>query len=388
MLTKFLVKTFIPKNATISKTRAAYGSLSSITGIICNVFLFITKYAAGVISGSVSIISDAFNNLSDCASCMVALLGGLLASKPADKNHPFGHGRIEYLSAMIIAVFIMLMGFELLSDSVSKIISPQAVKPSVVVFIILAFSIAVKLWMALFNTHLGKTINSSVILAAAKDSKSDIIATSAALISLLTSYFTSLPIDGIAGAAVSVFILKSGFDIIRDTIDDLLGKPESAETAEAINKLIMSNEKVLGVHDLMIHKYGPGSSFGSCHVEIDGNENFCAVHELVDHIEKQIEKEMKINMTIHMDPVDTENSALRSYKEFTKELLIGLDKKLTLHDFRVSKNESCTYINFDLVVPFNCGYKNEQLQSIITKELSDIDPLCKVEITFDRDMTD
>lgn len=387
MLTKFLVKTFIPKNTSASKTRAAYGTLSSITGIICNVFLFITKYAAGVISGSVSITSDAFNNLSDCASCTVALLGGLLASKPADKNHPFGHGRIEYLAAMIIAVFIMLMGFELLSDSVKKIISPQTVKPSAIVFIILAFSIAVKLWMALFNTHLGKTINSSVILAAAKDSKSDIIATSAALISLLTSYFTSLPIDGITGAAVSVFILKSGFDIIRDTLDDLLGKPESSETADAINKLIMSNEKVLGVHDLMIHKYGPDSSFGSCHVEIDGNENFFAVHELVDHIEKQIEKDMGINMTIHMDPVDTESSALRNYKAFTKELIKSLDKGLTLHDFRVSKNENCTNISFDLVVPFNCGYKNEQLQSIIAEELSDIDPLCKIEITFDRNMT-
>ncbi|MDE6020898.1 MAG: cation diffusion facilitator family transporter [Ruminococcus sp.] len=387
MLTKLLVKKFIPKNAPTNKIRAAYGTLSSVTNIICNVTLFIIKYIAGIISGSVSITSDAFNNLSDCASCTVALFGGLLASKPADKKHPFGHGRIEYLAAMIIAAFIMIMGFELLSDSVSKIFSPKPVKPSVAVFVILAISIAVKLWMAAFNTNLGKAINSSVILAAAKDSKSDIIATSTALIALPISYFTSLPIDGIAGAVVSVFILKSGFDIIHDTLDDILGKPGSSEIAASINELILSHKKILGVHDLIIHNYGPGKSFGSCHIEISRSESFYTAHDLTNHIEKRIMETTGISMTIHMDPVDTKSIGVQSCKEFLTELIADLDRRLTIHDLRLFEKNDATEVNFDLVVPFDCDYKNEQLQSIIAKELKCLDPCYKPVITFDRNMT-
>lgn len=386
MLTKFLIKRFIPKNAPPAKTRASYSTLSSITGIVCNILLFTSKYFAGVLSGSVSIISDAFNNLSDCASCIVALLGGLLASKPADKDHPFGHGRIEYLAAMIIAVLIMLMGFELLSDSVSKIISPEQLKFSIPALLILVLSIAVKLWMAFFNMRLYKDTESSVILAAARDSKSDITATSAALIALIASCFTTFPIDGIAGALVSLFILKSGFDIIRDTLDDLLGRPGDKETAAAITKLILEHKRIIDVHDLIIHSYGPGNSFGSCHVEINGEESFYEVHELVDHIEKRICKETGINMTIHMDPVDTADTAAMTCKAFTKELIANLDKRLTLHDMRLNEKEDCTEVNFDLVVPFDCVYKNEQLQSIIAQELCDLDPCYKAVITFDREM--
>lgn len=388
MLTRLLVKKFIPKNAPVSKTRAAYSTLSSVTGMVCNIILFITKYIAGTISGSVSIISDAFNNLSDCASCIVALLGGLLASKPADKNHPFGHGRIEYLAAMTIAVLIMLMGVELMSDSISKIISPKPLTISIPVFLILIFSIALKLWMAIFNTHLGKAIDSSVILAAAKDSKSDIIATSAALVALPISYYTPLPIDGIAGAVVSLFILKAGFDIVRDTLNDLLGKPGDSKTAESINKLILAHKKIIDVHDLMIHNYGPGNSFGSCHVEVNGSESFYAVHDLVDHIEKRILEETGISMTIHMDPVDTGSTTVKSCKEFTKKLISGLDKRLTLHDFRLTEKSEYTEVSFDLVVPFDCAYKNEQLQSIIAKELHDLDSCYRPLITFDRQMID
>lgn len=388
MLTRLLVKKFIPKNAPVAKTRAAYSTLSSVTGMVCNIILFITKYIAGTISGSVSIISDAFNNLSDCASCIVALLGGLLASKPADKNHPFGHGRIEYLATMTIAVLIMLMGVELMSDSISKIISPKPLTISIPVFLILIFSIAVKLWMAIFNTHLGKAIDSSVILAAAKDSKSDIIATSAALAALPISYYTPLPIDGIAGAVVSLFILKAGFDIIRDTLNDLLGKPGDSKTAESINKLILAHKKIIDVHDLMIHNYGPGNSFGSCHVEVNGSESFYAVHDLVDHIEKRILEETGISMTIHMDPVDTGSTTVKSCKEFTKKLISGLDKRLTLHDFRLTEKSEYTEVSFDLVVPFDCAYKNEQLQSIIAKELHDLDSCYRPLITFDRQMID
>ncbi|MGN0631499.1 MAG: cation diffusion facilitator family transporter [Ruminococcus sp.] len=386
MLTKFLIKHFIPKNAPSAKVRASYSLLSSITGIICNITLFATKYFAGVLSGSVSIISDAFNNLSDCASCIVALLGGLLASKPADKDHPYGHGRIEYIAAMIIAVLIMLMGFELLSDSVSKIISPEPLNFSLPALFILIFSISVKLWMSFFNIRLWKDTESPVILAAAKDSRSDITATSAALITLLVSRFTSLPIDGIAGTLVSLFILKSGFDIIRETLDDILGKPGDKETADTVKGIILSHEKIIDIHDLMIHSYGPENIYGSCHVEINGEESFYSVHELVDHIEKRIKLETGINMTIHMDPVDTENKSVNACKLYIKRIISGLDENLTFHDMHLAEKDDCTEVSFDLVVPFGCSYKNEQLQSIIAKELSLLDPCYKAVITFDRDM--
>ncbi len=383
MLGKLLIKKFIPQNINNPKARAAGATLSSITGIVCNVLLFLIKFIAGSLTGSVSIVSDAFNNLSDCASCIVALLGGVLASKPADKDHPFGHGRIEYLAAMIIAVLIMLVGAELMRDSVSKIITPVSVSFSIPALLILLCSIAVKLWMAVFNTRLGKMFDSSVILAAAKDSRNDIVATSAAAIALVSSRFTDLPIDGIAGAVVSLFILKCGFDIIKETVDDLLGRPADEETVQSIKKLILAHTKVLNVHDLIIHNYGPSHMMGSCHVEVDSRESFCTVHDLVDHIERRIYEETHIHMTIHMDPANAENEETKACKAFVSKLLTGLDKNLSIHDFRLETKDSSTEVSFDVEVPFECRYKNEQLRSIITAELQGFNSCYVPVITFD-----
>ncbi len=387
MLSNILIKKFIPKSADSQKARTAYTTLSSVTGIICNVLLFIMKLAAGMLSGSVSIVSDAFNNLSDCASCIVALLGGYLAAKPADKAHPFGHGRIEYLAAMTIAVFIMLVGFELLTDSVSKIINPVPLEFSLPALIVLIVSILIKLWMSFFSTKLGKLADSAVILAAAKDSRNDIIATSAAAVSLIVSPFTNFPIDGFAGIIVSLFILKCGFDIIRDTADDLLGKPADYKIVKHIKDIILAHEKIINVHDLIIHNYGPSHIMGSCHVEINGEESFRAVHELVDHIEKRIFEDTNINMTIHMDPVDPNCEETIKCREFISALLSGLDKSLSFHDLRLTEKPDGKEISFDLVVPFECVYKNEQLRSIIAEELYHLDSKYSLSVTFDCQMT-
>lgn len=388
MLSKLLIKKFTPEHIDTPKARAACTALSSVTGIICNIFLFVLKLSAGMLSGSVSIVSDAFNNLSDCASCIVALLGGYFAAKPADKDHPFGHGRLEYLAAMLIAVLILFVGIELLTDSVSKIITPAAPEFSLPALAVLIISILVKLWMSIFGTRLGRLSGSSVILASAKDSRNDIIATSAAAAALIASEFTSLPVDGIAGVLVSLFILKCGFDIIKDTVDDLLGKPADSDTVKQIRAIILAHEKVIDVHDLIIHNYGPSHIMGSCHVEVDGEESFCAVHELVDHIEKRILEDTRISMTIHMDPAAPECARTIECREFITKLLSGLDAGLSFHDLRLTERENGTEVSFDLVVPFGCRYKNEQLRSIIAEELKRIDPCYILSVTFDRQMTD
>lgn len=390
MLTKILIKKFIQNSDKINEpaVRKSYGTLSSVTGIICNIILFLLKFSTGILSGSVSIISDAVNNLSDCAGCIVTFFGYKLAAKPADRDHPFGHGRAEYLAAMLLAVMVMLMGFTLLKDSVQKIIEPEAVVFHGATMLVLIFSIAVKLWMAAFNTMLGKRIDSSVMLAAARDSRSDVIATSAAAVSLIASCFTDFPVDGYAGVLVSFFILKAGYDIIKDTLDDLLGRPADKEKVCSIKRLALAHEKVIDVHDIVLHNYGPSHTLGSCHLEISSEESFCAVHELADHIEKRIWEDTGINMTIHTDPVDIDNQTASECREFISRLISGLDKGLSIHDFRLVKTNCRTSVTFDLVVPFDCKYKKEQLRAIIDTELHRFDPEFDSSITFDCEMTE
>ena len=390
MLTQILIQKCIPNYADTKniQVRKSYGTLSSIVGIVCNILLFALKYIMGTLSGSISIISDAFNNLSDCAGCLVTLFGYKLAAKPADKDHPFGHGRIEYLTSMLIAVLILLMGFELLRDSVDKIMNPQPVTFRIIVLISLLCSIGLKLWMSLFNTHLGKTIDSSVMLATAKDSRSDVIATAVAVLALIASCFTDFPVDGFAGILVSLFILKAGYEIIRDTIDDLLGRPADAETVHKIEALVKAHDKIIDIHDLLIHNYGPGHMLGSCHVEVRCDEDFCVIHDLVDHIEKRIWEDMHISMTIHMDPIETDNALVNQCKGMMVQIIHGLDPNLSLHDFRMVTGDTHTNVIFDLVVPFDCIYKNMQLKEMIDSELHEMHPNYFTVITFDRQMVE
>lgn len=386
-MVNFLVKLFVKDAENVSNpmVRQRYGTLSSITGIVCNIILFFLKYIVGTLSNSISIISDAFNNLSDCASCLVTLLGYKMASKPADKDHPFGHGRIEYLTSLIIAAFVFFVGVELLKSSVEKIITPEDIKFSVAALLSLVFSIALKLWMAFFNTKLGNKINSTVMIAVAKDSKSDVIATFAALIALICSIFINLPVDGIMGVAVSLFILKAGYDIVRDTVDELLGKPADTELVNTIKEYILKNEKILGVHDLVIHDYGPGNLIGSCHVEVSRDMDFAEIHDIVDCIEREIQMELGILMTIHMDPIETNNEMTNKAKLLVQNAILKIDERLSIHDFRIVHGETHTNLIFDLVVPFDCKYKNEQLKLKIDDLLSGEPVNYFTVIVFDRE---
>lgn len=307
-LTDRLVDRFIKDadNTGDMRIREKYGRLSSICGMICNTLLFVIKLTAGLITASIAVISDAFNNLADCASCFITLLGCRIAAKPADKEHPFGHGRMEYLTALGIAAVIVAMGLQLLRQSLVKVIHPESVRLSLLPFVILLVSIAVKLWMYCFNDRLSRRINSVVLKAVAKDSVGDVAATTATALSLLLTKLTPLPFDGIAGGIVSLLIILSGIEMIRDTVDELLGKSADPETLVKLRELICRSSRVIGVHDIMLHSYGPANTIGSCHVEMSADENFKDAHELVDEIEREIYAQLGISMTIHMDPAGTE----------------------------------------------------------------------------------
>lgn len=389
-MTDLLVKMFVKdhENVEDSRVRENYGTLSSITGIVCNIFLFVLKYFIGTLTGSISIISDAFNNLSDSANCIVTLFGYKLAAKPADKDHPFGHGRMEYLTSLIIAVMIMLVGFELLKGSVEKLFAPAELVFSVGAVCSLILSIGVKLWMSAFNSKLGKRINSSVMLATAQDSRSDVIATSAALVGLVSSLVTSLPVDAVMGIVVSVFILKTGFEIIKDTVDELLGKPADSELVERISGLVTENERIIGIHDLVVHSYGPGKSFASCHAEVRSTENIVEIHEMIDACERNIFEKTGIVMTIHMDPIDVDNEQANLFREMVRAAVRDIDGRMSIHDFRITSGERCVNLIFDVVVPYDVKMSDEQIKAEIDGKIVGGETVCFTVITFDREYVD
>lgn len=282
---------------------------------------------------------------------------------------------------------IVLMGFELCRNSLDKILHPEELVFHPVTLAVLLLSIGIKLWMAHFNTFLGKRVHSSVMLATAKDSRSDVIATSATVIALFSSFVTHLPVDGIMGIAVSLFILKTGFDIIRDTVGDLLGRPADAETVQQLKELVLRHKAIEGIHDLMIHNYGPGKMMGSCHVEVRSDADFVAVHEVVDKIEREIYDKMQIMMTIHMDPIELDNLQVQKYKIRTEKIVSSLDQNLSIHDFRLVSGKETNRLIFDVLVPFGCQYTTEELKEMITAELQHQDKTCQTVITFDLDYT-
>lgn len=386
-MTEFLIRKFIknPNETEDSKVRQAYGSLSSSVGLVCNIILFIIKYAMGTFSGSISIISDAFNNLSDSGGCIVTFLGYKMASKPADKGHPFGHGRIEYLTSLILSAIIVIVGFELFRSSAEKIINPEPIKFSIIVLLSLIVSICVKLWLSVFNMKLGKKIDSCVMTATAEDSRNDVIATSATLISLLVSQFTNFSIDGIMGIVVSLFILKTGFDIIRDTVDNLIGKPVQPEIVEKIKNTIKSDSDIIDIHDLVIHNYGVTKMIGSCHIEIRSDMSFRDVHEIADRTERRIQNELNIMMTIHTDPVDIDDEQTIKYKGIIKDIISSMNQGFSIHDFRMVSCENHRNLIFDITVPYECKISNEKIQNFINHKLKEYDGKYYTIITFDRE---
>lgn len=385
-MTKLLVKLFIKdsENYSDKKVRTAYGVLSSITGIVLNLILAGAKYVAGVISGSISITADAINNLSDAGSSIVSFFGVKISAKPPDKDHPYGHGRVEYISAFIVSFFVLFMGVELLKDSVGKIINPEPVKFSFLSLAILIISILCKLWLGVFNKNLGKKINSAPMMAVMKDSFSDCLATGVAAVSIIVSAFSNINIDGYLGVVVAVFIFIAGFDILKETLGDILGRPPEAEFVEEITEKIMSYPHVCGVHDMIIHDYGPSCRFASVHAEVPSDEDIMELHDIIDGIERDIYNEYGMLTSIHMDPVVINDERINELKKITQDSVSRIDERLSIHDFRVVEGPSHTNLIFDVLLPSDMKYSNREICQKIEDELSKIDERFFCVITVDH----
>ena len=371
-MTKLLLRLFVKNSEDTAnpKTRTAIGKLSGIVGIISNLLLFAGKLAAGLLSGSVSITADAMNNLSDASSSIVTLVGFKLAEKPADEDHPYGHARFEYLSGLAVAALIIVIGFELAKTSVQKIFNPAQVAFSGITVAVLIGSIAVKLWLAIFNRTLGKKIHSGTLEATAADSRNDCITTAAVLLAGVVEHFTSWQVDGYAGLAVALFILWSGANLAKDTIDPLLGEATSPELQALIVDYISSNPKVLGYHDLMVHDYGPGQRFASLHVEMDQREDPLLCHEIIDDIERECFQSHNIHLVIHYDPVATDDPERNRLLAETHEILMEIDPRLHAHDFRMVKGDGHTNLIFDVVLPSDMTKDKKQIRQTLEQELS------------------
>lgn len=374
-MTNLLLRLFVKdhENTSDPGVRAKIGSMSGAVGICCNVLLFGFKLLAALLSGSVSIMADALNNLSDASGSIVTLVGFRLADRPADDKHPYGHARFEYLSGLAVSVLIILIGFELAKSSLDKILHPAAVEFTWVTAVVLIASVGVKSWMFLFNRSLGNRIHSASLHATAADSRNDCIATSAVLLAAVVERLTSLRVDGWMGIAVAVFILYSGWNLARETISPLLGENADEELRRKIVDYIASQPRVLGYHDLMVHDYGPGQRFASLHVEMDKNEDPLACHELIDDMERECLKSHNVHLVIHYDPVVTDDPELTRLREAVKSLLAIKDPRLTIHDFRMVPGEGHTNLIFDVALPLELRGQENELKEALEQALSALD---------------
>ncbi len=349
---RFFIRTFV-KNYSDTESRdvrEGYCVLGGVLGAVCNVILFIIKLTVGIAMNSIAVMSDAFNNLSDMGSCFVAVIGAKMANRRPDREHPFGHGRIEYISSLIVSFIIMLVGFELLKTSADKIIHPEDVNFSLPMILILIASLLIKLWMYFAYTYIGKAINSSVMKANARDSVNDVISTSAVIIATAAGSFLPFRIDGAVGVIVAVYIMWGGFKIAKETSDLLLGMPPSEELISAISGVVMSCEEICGIHDLIVHDYGPGRIFASVHAEVPDDSDFVHVHEVIDSIERRVWIENAVHLVIHMDPVAVNNERVNELKELVLGAARELDSSCSIHDFRITDGESRINVIFDIVL--------------------------------------
>lgn len=386
-MTDFLVKRFIKNHEDIGNNhvRTAYGVLSSFVGIACNVFLFILKLIVGLAVSSVSVMSDAFNNLSDAASSIISFVGVKMASRPADKEHPFGHGRMEYISALIVAFIVVEVGLSLFKESIDKIMHPSPLTFSALPVIILAASILVKLWLARFNRRLGNRINSSVMKATAADSLGDVLATSATILSLIVYGIWEVNIDGIVGILVSCFILVAGFNIAKDTLAPLLGEAVSPEMAQTLTEFVRSYDGIVGTHDLIVHNYGPGHSMASIHAEVPNTVDIEKSHEIIDRIERDALTSLGIFLVIHMDPIAINDEKLNHYRRMVEEILQDLTPKCSVHDFRMVDGEKRLNLIFDLVVPNDYPVSRQKdLALQVNRLVQERDPALSCVITVEK----
>lgn len=371
-MTKLLLRLFVKdwEDPSSVKVRTAIGILSGAVGIGCNLLLFLGKWLVGSLTGSVSITADALNNLSDASGSIVTLIGFRVADKPADEDHPYGHARAEYLSALAVAALILVIGFELVKTSAQKILNPEPVAFSPVTLGVLGASIAVKLWMCLFNRRLGRHIDSTALMATAADSRNDCVTTAAVLLATVAEHVWNLRVDGIFGLGVAGFILYSGIQLAKDTISPLLGENADPELKKKLVDYIVCQEKVLGYHDLMVHDYGPGQRFASLHVEMDYREPPLECHALIDEMERECLESHNVHLVIHYDPVITDDPELSRLKELTAALLKSRDDRLCLHDFRMVQGKNHTNLIFDVPLPSELQGQGEAIRLWVQEQLN------------------
>lgn len=389
MVAEFLIKKFIInyQNIEEEKTRNAYVYLASIVGILCNLILSIIKISVGFISGSVSITADGFNNLSDMASSIITMVGIKLANRPADKEHPFGHGRMEYLSALVVAFMVMLVGVQFVKTSFERILNPVAVSFEIIPFILLLISLLIKLWLSRFNKYMGLKINSTALKAASVDALGDVFTSSCVLISFLAAKFTTLPIDGYVGLIVSAAILYAGYSLIKDTISPLLGEAPDEELVKKIKQGVLSYDNIIGVHDLIIHNYGVGKCMASIHAEIPSNIDLVTIHEIIDSAEREISQKLNIYLVIHMDPMCIHDDKINKVKGEVQEILLKYKTIKSMHDFRITEGKDKINIIFDIEVnayEVNTPDKEEELKGKLESDIKKLNTLYNCVITIDK----
>lgn len=370
-MSELLLRLFVPKGSPddpVVRTRC--GLLSGITGIILNIILVAGKLTVGIIAGSVAIIADAINNFSDAASSVITLAGFKLAGQKPDKEHPFGHGRIEYVAGLIVSVLIIFMGFELAWSSIEKIITPEAAEFSYAAMGVLIAAILVKFWLFYFNRKIAKRINSPSIAATASDSISDVIATGVVLVALIAGQYTTFPIDGVAGVIVAIFIFKAGWGAVKTTQAPLLGRPMSKELADAIDKLALEHENILGIHDLIYHDYGPGRAIVSFHAEVPADGNLMETHEMIDHVEREIREKFGIEAVIHMDPivVDGDTEEMRTLVE---SVIKSIHPDASIHDLRIAEWDKIHNVYFDVIVPYGLDISDEEIENRVKEQIKE-----------------
>ncbi len=389
MISKYLTEKFIKnyQNIEDEKTRNSYVYLGSIVGIICNLVLSVVKIAVGVVSGSVSVLADGFNNLSDMASSIITMIGIKLANRPADKEHPFGHGRMEYLSALVVAFMVMLVGVQFIKSSIDRIMNPLPITFEMIPFILLLLSLIVKLWLSRFNRYVGNKINSSALKAASVDALGDVFTSSCVLISFVAAKFTTLPIDGYVGLVVSAAILYAGYSLVKDTISPLIGEAPDEELVKAIKQGVLSYDNIIGVHDLIIHNYGVGKCMASIHAEIPSNIDLITIHEIIDTAEREISQKLNIYLVIHMDPMCIHDDKIKALKGDVQNILLKYNCIKSMHDFRITEGEDKINLIFDIEVEahdINTKEKEEELRVQLTEEIKKLNPLYHCVITIDK----
>ena len=383
-MTNFLQHFFLPMSPESPGYRSAAGRLAGWVGIFCNVLLFACKLAAGLLSGSLSIVADAVNNLSDAASSVITLLGFHLSRRPPDKDHPYGHARIEYLSGLAVSVMILLIGLELGVSSVRKILSPTPVEFSLLSFGILLASIAVKYWMCRFFHTLGRQIDSTVLEATALDSRNDFLVTAAVLSGCLFTRYFRINIDGWVGLGLAVFIFWSGIGVAGDTVSPLLGPRADPELVQKLTELVLSQKKVLGIHDLLVHDYGPGQCFASLHAELSAQEDPLQCHDLIDRMECEALSRLQVHLVIHWDPVETDDAQRREMEQLLSSVISAMDPRFSFHDFRLVRGSGQPRLVFDLAIPYDCTATQEEISAALSQSLHEYGKDYPLTVRFDR----